>query len=328
MFTSTPPPVASGSTSTRSKLAGLIADLGPHRGPSRMLTYTALFWMASAAFHTVVFVLSDTPWSGAVSWRKPIVFSLSIGLMLWAFGWVLDRLPHRPRLATSLAVVFAASSTVEVGLIALQQWRGRASHFNTFESGDALIFGVMGVMVGVMSLMLVALFVWSLVERPANRVERIAIVAGMAMIMSGLGIGQWLITLGFTYADQFNQVPETVTNGEAGQPKFPHAVAFHGIQVLMVAAALLGRSTIGEATAALVMRLTALSYFGVLVFSAVQTFDGRAPLDLNLISGPLLALSLIGLVGLLALMVQWWRKSPVDAGPSQAVDIDRSKRPD
>ncbi|MEL7210735.1 MAG: hypothetical protein AAGK32_21275, partial [Actinomycetota bacterium] len=291
-------------------VAALVADLGPQRGPSKLLATTGALWLVSAAVHTIVFATSDTAWAGAVSWRKPIVFSLSIGLILWAYGWILDRLPHRRTLAWALAAIFAASCTAEVGLIALQQWRGRASHFNTLESGDALIFGAMGALVAVMSLMLIAVFVWSLIERPSDRVERIAVFAGMAMIMSGLGVGQWLVSLGTSYVEQFDRVPESVVTGAAGSPKFPHAVAFHGIQVFMLTAALVRHSSARLAAAVLTMRLTAVAYLGVLVFSALQTFGGRAPLDLDLVSGPLLAASVLALVVLLAVAGHWWWTTP------------------
>jgi hypothetical protein len=109
-----------------------------------------------------------------VSFRKPLTFSLSIALLMATMGWVLDRLPERPRLAGVIAWAFLMSSTVEVGLITVQAWRGRASHFNVMESSDAAIFALMGAIVGLMSLGLVALLVWSLIERPADALVRVA----------------------------------------------------------------------------------------------------------------------------------------------------------
>ena len=67
---------------------------------------------------------------------------------------------NRPRLAGALAWTFLVSSSVEVGLIAVQAWRGRASHFNVMEAGDAAVFALMGAAVGFMSLCLLGLLVW------------------------------------------------------------------------------------------------------------------------------------------------------------------------
>lgn len=301
------PPVAA-----RGPIGGLMADLLPRRGPSRLLGYTTAFWLVSAVLHSVIFVFSDDSWSGAISWRKPIVFSLSIGLLLWSYGWILDRLPHRPRLAWPMAVLFAVSSTAEIGLIAMQRWRGRASHFNTLADGDALVFALMGALVAMMSLLLVGLLVWSMIERPEDRLERVAAIAGLAIVMTGLGTGQWLISLGSAYVEQFDRVPDTVVNGEAGAPKFPHAVAFHGIHVFMVAATLLRRSAVSAVKAGQAMMVTVAAYSGVLMFSALQTFGGRAPFDLGIVSAALLLLSTGTLVAVLGVIARWWLKAPIE----------------
>ncbi len=291
-----------------------VRDLLPHRGPARFLFVAAGAMAISAAVHTGVFLLDDRPWAGPTSWRKPIVFSISLALLLWAFGWVLDRLPDRRRLAWAMALPFAIASSAELLLITIQTWRNRASHFNDATPGDSLIFTAMGFLVGIMSILLIVLFVRSLLNRPADPLERTAAVAGLLLVMSGLGIGQWIIALGNAYVEQFNSVPETVINGEAGVAKFPHAVAFHGIQVFMFAAALLRRSGISSRNARNLLRAVVAAYVGAFVFSALQSFDGRAPFDLDIVSGPLLAASVAGLAISLGTIVAAWLRLRIDAG--------------
>ena len=269
-----------------------VTDLIPQRPASRIVGYTALFWLASAVVHTGIFLVSDSAWAGSVSWRKPIVFAFSFAMILWAFGWALDRLPDRPKMARRLAITFAASSTFEVGLISMQAWRGRPSHFS-FEGFDGIVFSLMAVAVVFISVCILVVFVWALRRPPADRVAHIALVSGFVMIITGLGIGQWLIELGNSYASDFDRVPETLVSGEAGVPKFPHGIAFHGMQVFMIAAALLHRSGIDAARAARTMWTIVISYGGILIFSMLQSFGGRAPLDLNVVSGPLLTVSVI-----------------------------------
>ena len=294
----------------------LVPALGPISRPSRLLWYGALLMLASAAFHTVVFLFSDTTWDGAVSWRKPITFGLSFAALFWSFGWILDRLPSRPRLAWPLAVTYTVTSMIEVGLITFQQWRGRPSHFNTFEGENALIFALMGLMVVFISLSLIGLFVWALIERPSDPLERLAIIGGMVLILLGLGIGQQIINLGNAYVEQFDQVPDTVISGDAGVAKFPHGVAFHGLQVFAIAAVLLGTSVVDRTNARRAMRAVVAGYFGVLVFSITQTFGGRAPMDLDVISGFLLAVSAAVLIGALLVIVRWWLLHPQPASTS------------
>lgn len=288
----------------------LRAELAPRGGPARFVTAVGVVMLLAAALHLVVFVFDDTPWAGAVSWRKPIVFFLSVGLLLWSFGWVLDRLPKRSFLAWSLAGAFALFSAIEVGIIALQQWRGRPSHFNTMANDDAVLFGIMGGAVAVMALALIGLFLWSLIERPGGgagpradpRLERSAIWFGLGLVMLGLGIGQWLLNLGFAYVDSFDAVPDSLVYGEAGAAKFPHAVAFHGIQVFMVATALLSRPDLDPHRGRQLMRVVIAGYIGLMIFASLQTLDGRGPLDLAGPLAALLTLSILGLGGALVTM--------------------------
>lgn len=281
----------------------IIDDLRPIRRPARVLYVGTAFWLFSAVIHLGVLALDGWQWSGPVSFRKPLVFSLSMGLLLATVGWVLDRLPDRPRLAGMLAWTFVISSSLEVGLITMQTWRGRASHFNVLEAGDALIFAAMGVTVGIMSLCLIGVLIWSIVERPADQLVRLAVIGGLALVMTGLGIGQWLVDLGNDYVAFNEEIPDTVLNGEEGVVKFPHAVAFHGIQVLILSAVMLNRGRYEASVRRRLMRLVFWSYTGVLVFATAQTIAGKAPVSLSL-WGVGMALSLAGVLYGLARIVR------------------------
>ena len=48
--------------------------------------------LACGAVHAVV---DGAPWWGAVSWRKPVVFGMSLGLLACSAVWVLRQLPVR-----------------------------------------------------------------------------------------------------------------------------------------------------------------------------------------------------------------------------------------
>lgn len=284
------------SLSSRTRpLTAAVRTLLPRSGAARALFILAVVMAASAVFHTFILAADGWDWSGPTSWRKPVVFSLSLGSLAWALGWIIDRLPPRRRLAATIAGTFIVSSVVELFLIALQTWRGRPSHFNVFETGDAAIFSVMGTAVAVMSVALLALFVWLLIDRPTDAVIRWAAVAGMVYVVAGLGLGQWLIDLGFDFVDRVGVVPDTVTYGAEGVAKFPHAVAFHGIHAFMGLAAVLSVGTLSAASAAVVMRVAAGSYGLILLFASLQTLLGLAPLT---VSVPLVALGATGLAGL------------------------------
>lgn len=288
----------------------VLQEFRPKSRAARVLMVTAAAWAASGVFHIGVFAIDGGSLSGAVSWRKPIVFSVSVGLTLWATGWVLDRMPtERPRLAAAIAWTFAVASTIETALVVVQTWRGRASHFNVFAPADAAVFSIMGVMVAVMAAVLVVLFVWALIERSDDGATRLAVIAGLAAIVAGLGLGQWLIDLGLQYVDRFGAVPPMVMNGDA-VAKFPHAVAFHGIQVFALLLALSNSADIGTARRAGAMRLAVAGYGGLLAFAVVQSVAGLAPVALQPWSLALLASSGVALARAFWLVLAATRRRP------------------
>ena len=286
-----------------------LTTLFPQSRAARLLMAAALLFAASAVFHTFILAADGWQWSGAVSWRKPVVFSVSLGSIAWAMGWIIDRLPPRPRLAMGLALVYLLGAVAELFLITLQTWRGRPSHFNVFSSSDALIFSLMGTAVGVIAVALLALFVWMLVERPRHAALRWASIGGMLSVVAGLGLGQWLIGLGFQFVDRAGVVPETVLYGAEGVAKFPHAIAFHGIHVFMVLIAVLG-TQVSERRSAGLMRTAVLSYFAILLFAASQTLLGLAPLT---ISVPLVVLGAGGAAGVSAAFLRAWKGRQISA---------------
>lgn len=262
---------------------------------SRRLGLAAILLGGSAAFHVLVLLVTGGDWNGAVSFRKPITFGVSVGLLLWTCGWVMDRLPSRRTLEGSLAPVLIGSGLVEVALITVQAWRGVASHFNITTATDSIIFSAMGASIGVFSLALVGLAIWAVVQRPADRVTRWGVLGGLALVITGLGLGQWVIGLGMDMAEQLGHAPDTVVAGEAGVAKFPHAMALHGIQ-LFIGASILARSgRLGERSQLNAVRLTIFGYVTLVAWSIVHTNAGRAPFDFSGLEG------ILGLAGAMML---------------------------
>ena len=274
----------------------LVSALSLHKPASRRLGAAALVLLFSAVCHLVVLLAVSRQWAGPVSLRKPITFGISVGMLLWTVGWVIDRLPPRPRLETSLGLSMVASGLAEVALITVQAWRGVPSHFNYTTATDVAVFVAMGISIAVLSLGLLITTVWTFVSPPADRVVALAVRAGMVVVLTGLGIGQWIIELGNDFFEQFDRVPDNVLSGAAGVPTFPHAMGFHGIQVFIVAALLTGLIGMHTTAAQRVLRLVVSGYAVLLLWAVAQAASGRGPADLlwagsalALIGGSLLA---------------------------------------
>ena len=85
---------------------------------------------------------------GISPWIKPLKFALSIGIYLWSLAWFLAPLrPARPRAVRIIggSAIFAMAG--EIVAIAGQSLRGETSHFNEAGPLNAIIFGVMGLLI-------------------------------------------------------------------------------------------------------------------------------------------------------------------------------------
>jgi hypothetical protein len=257
--------------------------------PQRVLGWGALAFLASGLFHVVVWWIDGIPpLEGPVSWRKPIVFGLSTGVLSLSLMWIIGLLPQTVRLYRQ-SVGYTGLIAAELLLIAMQQWRGVGSHFNNATAFDGAVFTAMGVIIMAAA---VILALWTrAIFRPLAAPHHFVLSAraGMLLLNAGNLMGVFIAAWGGA------QVAQGLTPniyGAAGQLKIPHAVALHAVQVLPVIAWLLHRASASKRA----MRLAVSGYVGLFSFALVQTFSGRAPLDLT-IATTLLAVASLALMG-------------------------------
>lgn len=83
--------------------------------------------------------------TGMPAWMKPAKFALSVSIYTLTLAWVFQWLRAWPRLRSIVGRGSAAIFVLEVAIIFVQAWRGRASHFNLSTPLDALLFSAMGI---------------------------------------------------------------------------------------------------------------------------------------------------------------------------------------
>ena len=285
------------------KMAGSLRQYWRQRAGYQTFLYAvSIVMLASGIFHTVVFVLSGTSWEGPVSWRKPMLFGYSFSVTTVALGWIMTFLPRRRLLGWLLALSLGVASILEVGLITMQRWRGVPSHFNAATSFDSTVFILMGAMVSVVATVIVAITVWSIVELKAPATLRLAIRAGLFLLIIGQGLGGVIIAVGGSQATgpaSTNTVfgPQGVLLGAAGVLKEPHGIALHAIQVLLFLAWLTLFTSWSEHRRLTVVAVATAGYSLLLLVIAGQAFTGRVAFDLNLLTLAALAASVALLVG-------------------------------
>ncbi|WP_298461923.1 hypothetical protein [uncultured Cellulomonas sp.] len=267
------------------QLRDALADAVPRTGYARALAGVGLLLLAAGVVHAAVWLADGTPWEGAVSWRKPILFCVSFGLFALSAAWVQHVLPRSALAGWTTTGLVAVGGLGEVGLISAQQWRGTASHFNVLTSTDATVFILMGVTIGIFGAGTVLLAAWVVrrLRHPAPTV--LAVVVGLGLVLLASALGGDLMGRGMSYVATHDAVPSAVVVGAAGSGKLAHAVALHGLQVLGVLALLLGRSGLSPTARTRSMVLGATGYVALTALVIGQAYAGRAPLDLTPATG-------------------------------------------
>ena len=256
----------------------------------RFLYRVSVFFSLSAVFHGIVFLVDDRPWSGPISWRKPLLFSLSFALVGASLAWVMTFLPRRKAAGWLLLGSFGFASVAETALISLQAWRGVGSHFNLATGFDAGVFITMGLMIVVVVVDIVAITVWSFLSLEAPASFALAIRAGLVLMVVGQGIGGLLVREGLRQ-EEVGPVSSPLVFGQNGVLNVAHAAALHALQLLPALAWLLSFSGRSERTRTTIVAVAACGYMGVVLLSALQALGGRAPFDLSFAGTAVLVLS-------------------------------------
>jgi hypothetical protein len=242
--------------------------------------------------HLVAWLVVGGAWQGPVSFRKPTTFGISFGLTTVTLAWVTGWLRITGRTAWLLLGPLAAADTYEVAWVAVQRWRGVASHFNFATTLDYTLFllGAVAITVTISVILILAVLAFAAMQAPPSMA--LAIRGGLLILVIAQGVGGWMIAHGVGPASDGQAVGLT-TFGAAGVMKVPHAVAMHAIQVLPALAWLLSFAPVDERRRLDLARTATLGYLALVAVSLLQTAAGLAPLDVGVVGA---ALCLLGVV--------------------------------
>ena len=226
-------------------LASLRRHVATRPRVERVCYLIGLALIGSGVLHLGVAAFDARPWLGPLSWRKAVTFGFSFGTVLISIAWVSSYLRLSSRTRAWLLGVFAADCVVEVCGITVQAWRHVPSHFNNVTPFDAVIAYSLAaggaVLVIVLGSLALTAFRGNFDGPPSMR---LALRAGFALLMVGLGTGVAMIVRGETLIKAGHR---TAAYDTAGYLKWPHAVTLHAVLVLPLLAWWLSRSDRSEA---------------------------------------------------------------------------------
>ena len=111
----------------------------------------ALYWFGwynlAVAITCIILIQFDSQQILGVSrWLKPTKFFLSVWIMTWTMGWILNYLDYKKSIRT-ISLLIVICMFIENFIITLQSVRGVTSHFNVKTPINSILFSIMGIVI-------------------------------------------------------------------------------------------------------------------------------------------------------------------------------------
>jgi len=282
--------------------------------------------MLAAFLGAVIGLLADPRTiTGVAAWLKPAKFGISTAIFAGSIAWLFQYITIWPHFRRSAGWMLSIILIVEVGLIDLQAARGTTSHFNVGTSTDSIIFGIMGVAIGVLLLINAAIVV-ALFRQPfADRTWGWSLRLGMLISVLGASTGAIMVT---PTAEQrqamaAHEKPAIIGAHTVGAPdggpglpgvgwsidhgdlRIPHFFGLHALQILPFLGWIISRAHRGTR----LLFVVAGSYFALVGMLTWQALRGQSILRPD--SATLGAFA--AWVALTALAAIWYGKETYDA---------------
>ncbi|BDC53023.1 hypothetical protein F183_A53380 [Bryobacterales bacterium F-183] len=173
---------------------------------------------------------------GINPWIKPMKFCLSIALYLYTLSVYLAYVEGFEALRLWIGRIVATLMYIEIAAVTIQAARGVMSHYNISSPMDGSIFAVMGIAIGINSVLDAVVF-GLLLLAPGDL--RLATLWGMRFgmiifIAAGFEGGLMLMNQGHTIGapDGGAGLPFVNWSREHGDLRVAHFLGLHGIQIL------------------------------------------------------------------------------------------------
>lgn len=263
----------------------------------RTLTATGLLMLVLLAATLVGMWLDPRTITNAPAWLKPAKFAASIAIYTFTLAWIFSFLEEWPRVRRVVSRTTAAVLVVEFAIIALQAWRGTASHFNVGTRFDGAMFSIMGLAIAVQTIVSIAVAVALWRQQFDDRGLGWALRLGMTVSIVGASVaglmtaptaaqleaaraGQRMtISGGHTVgaADGGPGLPGTGWSREHGDIRVAHFFGLHALQALPLLALGLRRRVAGVPRQRLV-QVGAASYVTLFALLLWQALRGQSVL--------------------------------------------------
>lgn len=218
---------------------------------------------------------------GINPWIKPIKFCLSIGIYAWTFGWILWDLHGRQRWIKTLSWMIAISMIMEIIVIIYQASRAALSHFNQDSTMDQMLFGIMGLFIGVNTIAIFITFgLFLFTKTTLDKPYVVALKLALVVFILGNWVGGQMIKHGghaVGAPEDAPGIPFLNWNTLGGDLRIGHFLGLHAIQVIpLISYYVLKKTSLSVSSRYAIAVVSAILYGGLVAWLYLRAAQGLA----------------------------------------------------
>lgn len=203
---------------------------------SPILYGIVIFHFLLAAISLVGWVMDDRMLTGLNVWVKPMKFSISGGIYVLTAGYLITLYPFSKRKRNIVNNIISWSMAIEICIVVLQAARGVRSHYNQSSLFDGILFGIMGLLIGIVVFTMVFFIIETIrLRMNTSRPVQWAILLGWLVVLFGSWVGGQMIgqmAHNVGVPDGGEGLPWINWSTIAGDLRIAHFFGLHGIQII------------------------------------------------------------------------------------------------
>lgn len=226
----------------------------------------------------IPFFLDDRLVAGINPWIKPMKFCLSVGIYCWTIGWILFDIQQK-KWTHYLSLVIGITMVIEIFVILYQASRGVMSHYNFETPFDSILFGLMGLMIGINTISVVIIFVLLLKPIPhLNGLYLQTLRIAFVIFLLGSYIGSQMISNeghNIGVPDGGPGLPFFNWSTIGGDLRIAHFMGLHSIQILpLLAHTIIKKSNLPSLTKRIIVTSSIIGFIIVISLLWSQALKG------------------------------------------------------
>jgi hypothetical protein len=151
---------------------------------NRLLALSGLVYLLIALVLAILPLFDSRELLGVSIWNKPLKFFISTTILFWTVGWIMADIQNKNAVSFISRGIFLLLSA-ELILISYQAIQGKISHFNISNPVDGAIFGTMGILIFLNSLLFVYLLFLISREKTLPKGYKLGVQLGLIIFLIG-----------------------------------------------------------------------------------------------------------------------------------------------